>query len=404
MKHGTLVSIIALILVAGGLTYAADPWNAPDYRNRLAITLPVSAGPIQVGVIFTGKDFFRWTGVPRPSVRAMMLGSPEGRIPLQVDERDGTGKIVSEGNGRLDDDDQVLFIATLGPTPRKLHLYYNGPEASMLPPRTEIAVAPGNPITLQSGELTIAVRGGGLDDPTKNVRENHGRGSIVNCTWQGGSIADQNKMGIASYFPKTVASGPGAPKWSEPTVVAAGPARTVVETHCEGYQVKKDDTVTLEGNITNYVSIWTDAPTVDFEQIVDYQGTVYDHTWSYSDGLDLGAEMDPNDRLIVPLLDQAYLVKFPLREDIQHSPYQPLYNTWVPDEGWYAFQDTAEKRGMGTFYMTLTEIIERDTWVAYRPAWNPVLALRTTPGLPQVGLNFMDRALRSRNEWRRGLR
>ena len=79
MKHVTLVSIIALILVAGGLTYAADPWNAPDYRNRLAITLPVSAGPIQVGVIFTGKDFFRWTGVPRPSVRAMMLGSPEGR-------------------------------------------------------------------------------------------------------------------------------------------------------------------------------------------------------------------------------------------------------------------------------------------------------------------------------------
>jgi len=102
--------------------------DAPDYHHRLVLTLPASAGggDLKVGVIFTGKDFFRWTGLARPSVKTMMLGTAQGRILLQVDERDGTGKIVAEPNGKLDDDDQVSFLADLGATPRKLYLYYDG--------------------------------------------------------------------------------------------------------------------------------------------------------------------------------------------------------------------------------------------------------------------------------------
>jgi len=42
--------------------------------------------------------------------------------------------------------------------------------------------------------------------------------------------------------------------------------------------------------------------------------------------------------------------------------------------------------------------------VAYRPAWNPQLSMRTTPGMCEIGLSFHDRAARARTEWRRALR
>lgn len=404
MKHLAWAAVVTLVVLGAGLAGAADPWDAPDYRQRIALSLPGTAGGhLKVGLKFTGADFFRLTGFPRPSVRALLLGGAQGRVPLQVEERDGTGFIVQEGNGRLDDDDQVLFIVELGPTPQKLYLYYDGPEAPVTEAPTALTIKEGNPITLAGTDLTIAVRGGGLDDPSKNVIQNHGRGGIVFCSWKGTTVIDQTKY-IASYFPMTIASGPGNPKWSEPVVVASGPARTVVEMHCEGYEAKTGEKVTLRGKVTHYVALWNDAPCADLEEVVAYTTSTNDFSWGYSAGALIGQELDANDRMVVPLMDQAYVVKLPTREEIADAPYRQLYSTWVPEEGWYAFQDLGEKVGMATFYENLTEIRERDTWVAYRPAWNPVLYFRTTPGPLEIRLSFTDRAARARSEWRRGLR
>jgi hypothetical protein len=199
----------------------------------------------------------------------------------------------------------------------------------------------------------------------------------------------------------TVAASPGAPKWSDPVVLIAGPVRTVVEVHCTGFQAKEGDQVTLAGDVTHYISVWNDLPCVDFEEAVSYTAPGYDFTWGYYGGEALGKSMDENDRLIAPLMNQAYAVKLPSREA---GPYQQFYDTWVPEEGWYALQDTGEKTGLATFYETLAEIHARDEWVAYRPAWNPVLHMRTSPGRPEISLSFKDRALRCRTEWDRNLR
>jgi hypothetical protein len=395
---------MALLILCGGLAQAADPWDAPDYQRRLALTVPAApGGAARCGFVLAGRDFFRWTGFPRPGVKALMLGGPAGRLALQVEERDGTGRLVAEGNGRLDDDDQILFAVDLGPQTQRLHLYYDGPDAPDLDLPTTVAVKPGNPLEVKSGELSLFIRGGGLDDSSVNNIANHGRGSIVQCTWGGVTVANQNSS-WGDYFPAGVAASPNACKWSEPTVVANGPVRTVIEVHCDGFQAKQGEKVTLQANVTNYLAVWNGVPCVDFDQVVDYTATDYEGGWGYSGGACIGKDMDANDRLIVPLLDKAYEVKFPSREAIQAAPYQQLYDTWVPDEGWFGWMDTIEKTGMATFYETLPEIRERDEWVAYRPAWNPAIYLRTTPYRPEVRLSFIDRALRARSRWQRALR
>lgn len=395
------VALILWILGGSGLARAATPWQAPDYRQRITLQLPATAGgTLQCGVVLTGADFFRLTGFPEAPVRALLLGGPEGRLPLQVDERDGTGRPVTEGNGRLDDDDEMAFVTELGPTPRQLHLYYDGPEAPPVPARTTVTVQAGNPLGLTAGELSIAVRGGGLEDTGRDAIENHGRGNIVFCSWQGHTLLDQKRY-FRQYFPSAFASSPGAPKWSEPVVVTSGPVRTVVEVHCHGYQEKAGEQVVLEGDVTHYVSVWNGAPVLDFEQVVTYTAFQEGFMWPY-----LGAPMVKAGRLIVPLLNQAYVIPIPSPEEHQQAPFQKpySYNTPCPDEGWYALQDPAAKWGIATFHMTAAEIQERDSWMAYRPPWNPVIYVNTAPGHMEIRHRIVDRALWCRPEWRRSLR
>jgi len=126
-------------------------------------------------------------------------------------------------------------------------------------------------------------------------------------------------------------------------VVGNGPARTIVEMHCTGYTAKTGDAVTFTGDVTHYVSLWNDAPFVDFEEVVNYTATNNEFSWGYSGGVALGKDMDANDRFIVTLADAPQVVKLPTREELKFQPYQGFYNTWVPEEGWYAFQDTGRR-------------------------------------------------------------
>jgi hypothetical protein len=168
----------------------------------------------------------------------------------------------------------------------------------------------------------------------------------------------------------------------------------------------EDGDRTMEGSITHYVSLWSNAPIVDLEEVVDYQATRLEAQWYYSGQIPVGKDLDEHDCLIVPLAGAAQVV--PVKETREHRlahPWRGLYSTDNPEEGWFAWQDPNEKTGLATFYEKMDRIEFRQAWVTYRPALHPSVSIRTTPyTAPEVNLFFRDRALRCRSRYTRELR
>ena len=253
---------------------AAIPWHEPSHSRRIAVGLPASRA---AGLGFTGADFYRWTGFARPLAASLRLHGPDGPIALQVEERDGTGRLTAQGNGRLDEDDQVLFLAPLSPQPRTLFLYYNGPPAppALTSPGVQVVAQPNQFYTLllKAGDLVVGVRGGGTGLDPKRA-ENFGRGAIAFLSWQGLVLTDMTRS-WNNYIPRAFGSGPDAPPWSPPAVLVQGPVRTVVKCRCQGYQGTRDGQAT-RAEITHTIALWAGCPVIDFEEDVEYTSTEFD--------------------------------------------------------------------------------------------------------------------------------
>jgi len=363
---------------------------------------------VVAGVVLRGEDVYRWTGMPCPPIRSLRLHGPAGRIPIQVEEWDGTGGLLAKGNGRLDDDDRVVFAADLRPRAQTLHLYYDGPatKRGAAAPAVKVTAQPKkyHSLLLASGGLTIGLHGGGAEPGAQKI-DNYGRGAIVLMTWHGKTVVD-SRGGWANYMPRSMASAKDGPTWSQPTVVVAGPVRTVVEMHCRAHRERSRGKDVLTGDITHYIAVWGRCPVVDIEEIVAYKADGFDGQWPYSCQTSVGKALDEHDRLIVTLAGKAHAVNIGQTADaIARHPWRVFYSTTSPEEGWFALQDVAEKTGLATFYERMASIDVRAAWVTYRPALHPEIRIRTTPyKTADVALSFRDRALHCRSTYRHALR
>lgn len=409
-KYITILSA-GIFFTAVFAAYSADVWHEPKHHFRVALTIPAFSEETSTGVVITGKDFYRWTGFPRPPVDTLRLWDEKKPVPLQIEEMDGTEKIVTEKpNGILDDNDRMVFLANPAESAQKLYLYYGGQGEKVGQDVSQLKIEekPGVliPITIINGEMTLGIRGGGFaEDTSINRIENHGRGAIPLFEWQGVKMTDFRRA-WGNYFPQGFASHPGVPLWSEPAVLFRGPVRTLVEIRCQNYTQKKDDTETFSGNITHYISVWHNAPIVDFEEFVDYKATEFTWTWPYSMTFPPGKVLDENDRLLITLANKVFVLPLTQKaEEIKSSPWRTFYSTDNPEEGWFALQDTVEKTGLAVFYEKMDTIRYRSQWVTYRPSLHPDVSIRTNPyGTAEVNLSFRDRAFCSRGLYKREIR
>ena len=182
--------------------------------------------------------------------------------------------------------------------------------------------------------------------------------------------------------------------------------RTVVQMHCSDYRQVKAGKEVFRGEVTHCIALWNACPVIDLEEVGDYTAQEFKGTWPYSCQVPAGKAQDENDRLIVTLAGQARVVKLgQTKEEVAKKPWRVLYATDNPEEGWFAWQDMAEKTGLATFYEPMETIAFRAAWVTYRPALHPSVSIRTTPGsAPEVRLEFKDRALRCRSRYQRQIR
>lgn len=388
-------------------------WHQPEHKNRIKIKIKPSKEETKIGIILTGYDFYRLTGFSKININSISLWDEKEEIPLQIEEMDGTGKLVYENsNGVLDDDDRIVFLLNLKTKEQVLYLYYNGPkiERNRKIDGLKIEEKKGEliPIIIKNEKLIIGIKGGGFkENPSLNRIENYGRGAIPLLIWNELVFFDFRRS-WGDYFPRSIGSGPGKYIWSEPKIIYKGDIRTIFEIKCEDYREERDGIEIFKGEIIRYISIWNDIPVIDIEEHVFYKSSELNYNWNYSMSIPIGKKIDENDIFIVTLADNIYVLS--LKDTIERSkkyqqPYQKFYSTDNPEEGWFAIYDNEEKNGMAIFYEKMDKIKERKEWVTYRPPLHPNISLRTSPYEKiEINLYFNDRVLRTRNEYKRELR
>jgi len=410
LRHTIILTwfVMATALAADAGTNESR-WTEPSHRRRVRLELPASPkGTGTFALSFTGEDFFRWTGFPRPPVASLRLWRKGARLAMQVEQRDGAGEILTKANGVLDDDDRVYCAVPAAVKAVAIYIYYDAPTAKTvsyapaIPPKRDKKKPYG--VTLSAGGLTIGVRGGGLGAGVKK-RRNFGRAALCLFEWRGQPLADIQR-GWLNYFPRATASSMDGPLWSEPEVIAAGPVRTVLRLRCKGVRFVKNGKPYLTGDITRTFALWAACPVVDVTETVRYKATSFEHEWPYGMTIVTGKALDTDDMLLVPLAGKPRA--WPILPDLatyKKTPYHNVYITDNPEEGWLGWIDLKEKIGLATFYEKLPAIEARRRWVTYRPALHPSVYVRTNPnGRLEVRLKIRDRALRCRGRYQRELR
>ena len=165
------LTLLSGLLLTGSMTVAAGaaPWHEAACARRVALRLPTVPGdPVTAGIVLTGRELYRWTGFPCPEISSLRVCGPDGAVNLQAMEFDGGTDLLPQGNGRLDDNDRLLFAVRLERKPVTLYLYYDGPAAAAAAVAVAVPAAEVQektkglvPLILKSGDLTIGLRGGG---------------------------------------------------------------------------------------------------------------------------------------------------------------------------------------------------------------------------------------------------
>jgi len=371
-------------------TAAAEPiaWHEPACHHRLLLTFTAQRASVgrRAPVVITGEDLYRLAGAVQVAVDSIRLIGPQGNPrPLQIDQRDRTDRLRPDGNARLDCDDEIAFIVDYpesGNVTCWLYWHMESIPAGTSPqPSIKIADetnAEHVDMSLDNGCFWVGLKGSSSDAPTRNQLSNYGRGSITELKLHGKPFT--NIRSSYGFHPvrHPFGCGPGDFQWSLPKVVSRGPGRTVVERVREDFAVLDDKRQpAVRGRVVHEWTLYEDLPILDARMVCTYEARL-DH-WSagFAFPMYVGGQIDGHETLYVPLVDSAYRVKVP--EDFRDLWYPTLYQTPVPEEGWFAWVDAAEQHGLAVFYEKMATIRKRARWVSHRPAHNPEIRIRLTP-------------------------
>lgn len=237
MRRGlTVASLVVLICCAtSALAQPAVGWWKPQWQRRVGLTIP-SPGAVVSGapVILPGRVILDAAGGESVAVGSLRVVGPQGEVPCQLDEYDGTGGPVTAPNHELDPDDELSFQADLPAQGAARYWLYWSPNP--MPPgkytvtcRVHEAVEPGpftSDVQMHNRAVLMGMKGPATgEDPTKNESANHGNGLITFLDFYHHRIISG---GWGSNFPQgAFFGGPSSEskKWSAPRQICWGPVR-----------------------------------------------------------------------------------------------------------------------------------------------------------------------------------
>ena len=343
-----------------------DDWMVQECLCRMVINFkPTDAAVVNQPLVLRGKELYELTGLDRLCWASVRVFDQNGELPVQADERDGTGHYKTDGNGRLDYDDELVFAINLpADKPAAYYLYCDsGPADRSKWPNADVKfeeistdISDG---VLTNGRLTAQLKGP-AKRPGEHAIENHGAGAITDCSLDGRSFT-KIRQNWGNYFFGNFWSGDGG--WTKPEPIISGPLRLIVRTCLpEFIRTNKAERRTFEGSVANYFAMYGTVPVLDIEQRIDYQWS--DKKWSalYTFYTTVGKKPDSKDVLFVPVAGRPQRVSM---HDI--GIYGHRYLEHRPERGWMALLDPPEKHGCALFYAKMPEVRENLAWVDYSP-------------------------------------
>jgi len=402
-RRTTLARAVALLLLAAALP------ALPGERYAVEVRFPPAPGSLEsMPVVLTGAELHRLTGAALPvcsSIEAALNGE---RRACQVDEKNGTGRWAAS-NGVLDHDDELAFYTDLVKgEPATLVLAWTEADGARAttPPAAAGPVDPDQTVKiteehkipyvelwLETEQFRLGMNAEGADDPEAHDIGNYGRAAFSVVEFRGKSLT-AIRSGWANVLPRhAFGYGAGPFRWSKLKVVRRGPVRTIVETERSDY----------ENGVRAEFAVYTRGPAIDLAYSMRYvklepepqrqpQGLGFGYP------MRLGAKGDVNDVLLVPVAGRVD--KHRLTPENIAAFYPTYYETPLPQEGWFAWADTAENVGLAVFFEAMAPIRDRAAWFDSRPPCNPEVRVRTIPGgAPENSVTWRRRNTHTARSW-----
>ena len=373
-----------------------EDWAAAEAHCRVIINFkPTDAAVDGQPLVLSGKQVYELTGWADLSWDSVRVFDQRGELPVQVDERDGTGHYKADGNGRIDIDDELVFAVSVpAGAPSTYHLYCDSRAAARPPSRaadvkfeqisTDIADA-----VFGNGRLTAHLKGPARQPGEGVVFGDRGAGAITDCSLDGQRFTRFRQDG-SCFFSHPWSEDGG---WTKPERIISGPLRTIVRMRIpETIRRDKAKRKTFEGQVTNYFAMYGAVPVLDLEQRIEYRWSA--KNWSAAYGFDgaVGEGPDAKDVLFVPLEGE------PQRVSMDVEPDRRAYREHRPEAGWMAMLDPRQKHGWALFYARIPEVRENLAWVDYSPRRELTPSVKRNPpphdGYPMT-LRYSNRVMQT---------
>jgi len=253
-------------------------WWDERWTRRAPLTLAPSGAALSgVPVVLSGQVLLERAGdekVPGGSLRVI---GPQGEVPCQLDECDGSGSLVSTPNHWLDPDDELSFQADL-PAQGDI-TYWIYWSTRPLPPGRYVSECrvhdPFGPSSLESDiqlhnrAVFMGLRGPSrANDPTQANALNHGTGSLTFLDMYGQRLAGGD---WGRKFPRGALfwqPGTEIKKWGLPHPLAQGPVRSGAKVIMDEGQVPIGEGQTARVRVEHRAWLFERGAFVLFEEFI----------------------------------------------------------------------------------------------------------------------------------------
>jgi len=330
-------------LPAGTVLAGSGWWNA-RWQRRVPIVLRETHGVARTNepVVIPGRAIRRSAGLRHITIASLRVVCDGHDVPVQVDERDTHNVYYYQGagNGVVDNQDEIVFEATLKPRETKRYDLYFGvtggfPTAhyatslSVRQNRRDPRYWDG---AVSNGAMTVGVRGGG----PSTAYGGHGKGSITRLAVAGTELLHMGHS-YGNCFRGQFTSAP----WSPVMPVVTGPVRAIVGLQAEGVELAWGK-AKVTGSVYRYVIVYRGVPLAVFRETIRVPTTTPKRVLAYT--LPLHPSGDPRDWMNERVIGPRGKGK------ITTVDYKgPAYQAKGGQARWVAYHNGERRRGLAVF-------------------------------------------------------
>jgi len=386
-----------LVALLVGLPPAAAESIRLQVREELGV--PRANEP----VVIPARDVLSRTGRRPVPVASLRLFGPNGEaVAVQVDERDAGPSWAATPNGLLDDNDEIVFLATIPKNSTAAYrLRYDAsaatPDAAQQQTDLRVSRIPpeqfnrhGCDVTVENSVFRIGIRAAdAADAQQRELRK-------ATCRYEGSIVSLQ--VGAAAmrhvHFPYTNFQQDRNLPWDGLQVVSRGPVRATVVArkrlsglyrHCEGeWSVSWSDEGRAEGDLHRTFAVYANSPIIEIDDHFDVTGVGDNFTMNYHFTLAPptaeGWDWEQSRAFVYPTPDGVASACY------EHGRHPDKSLTEAERRfGWLAVQDQASRIGLAisyspdSCYQTYCSLWA--PWVKARAATNPHMAAHVYVGV-----------------------